>query len=224
MREPLMETPENRRLNSLSARTKAGRTAIADALCKAAELHGATVDRREGGDYPGPRRICLTFTLDGAEAHISLDGESRLQSVALISWCARGGAGRCFSHTFEMCAGAFRGGGMPHHKATSCSETVADLVNDLDGGLMSIAHGSAFQHFVHPWAADTAWVANGSPTDRPKSEWLEEYRRTGVAPSVSPAIQAARDAAIAVDGHSGPFGMSDAARQAAERAYQAAIG
>lgn len=203
------------RLNALNVRQKADRHKIADALCAMAELHGATVDRRNEADgYPGPRRIYMSFTLDGAEAHIGLDGDSR-SGMPIISWCARGGPGRCFGGTFHACSGA-GWQSPPHHKATSCPTTVADLVNDLDGGLMSIAGGSAFQHYIHPWAAETAWIGAGSPTDRPKAEWLEEYRRTGVRPSESPAVAAARAAYDAAGGDCG----GAVARAAADVAYR----
>lgn len=82
-----------------------------------------------------------------------------------------------------------------------------------------IAAGCAFGYYVHPWAAETAWIGAGSPDDRPKAQWLEEYSRTGVAPSVSPEVQARR---AAFEAAGGADNFADACK-AAESAWPAQV-
>lgn len=177
-------------LNRLNIHRKADREKLADALCAVAAQHGATVERQE---YPDDPKLYLSFTLDGAEAHIGIDPSiARELPVPLISWCARGGPGRCFSSNF-ICAARAGGGAAPHHKATSIPETLVELVDNLDGGLGAIRVGAAFRHYIHPWAAETAWIGAGKP-EGDKAAWIEHYRATGERLYESPRVAAARKA------------------------------
>ncbi len=195
-------------LDGLKLSRKADRNKVAATLTAIAESFDFTARRRDHGND-----VSLTFEHpSGAYAQVSI--WARADSVPLISWgCGSDPerAGRVFSSPWF--------GGNRHHKATSCPATLTDLAYDLDNGAGIIAAGCAFGYYVHPWAAETAWIGAGSPDDRPKAQWLEEYSRTGVAPSVSPEVQARR---AAFEAAGGADNFADACK-AAESAWPAQV-
>lgn len=179
-------------VGALRLNRAADRSKLAVALESVAARYGATVERREGRAW-APREIYMTISLGGADAHIGIDGDSRV-FVPIISWVIRGQVGKCFGGCFPQIAYAGPASATPHYKATSIAGDCEDLIHALDGGLFCITQGSAFQYYVHPWAADTAWVACGSPDN--KQQWIADYRRTGEHPAWDVERAAERRAAI----------------------------
>lgn len=207
----MTSTPIADKLNGLSMTKARDRLAMADVLCEIATAAGATIERRDHAE-PWPRGVKLDFTLDGAEAHLLLDGESSLD-IPLISWCARGGPGRCFSADFIVDAGGDVCRSVPHHKETTVADSLPRVAYALERGLACIARGDAFEHYVHPWAAETAWIGAGSP-EGDKAAWIAHYRATGERLYESPAVIAAREAYQAAGGDSN-FAAANRAAQAA---------
>lgn len=157
-------------LNALKLSRAADREALFAALAATAATHGAEVER-----FDHDRHIHATIRLNGALASIGIDHD-RAWPTPIISWVAPREPGRVFDSGFCVAVGSSNHAN-PHHKATSCPHDLEGLVADLDEGLAVIAAGEAFGFYVHPWAADTVWVAAGRP--EPKGPWIEHYRTTG---------------------------------------------
>lgn len=193
-----MTEPNFSALDGLRMTRKADRETAARIFSDVAEKYGATVKRWERD-----RRISLSITAPcGATASICFDGDSR-NAVPLISWVASHGVGNCFSGAFTVAAGGDLTRSVAHHKETTLESSLKRTAYAMDRGLECLADGEAFEFYIHPWAANTAWVAAGSPVtpDISKDEWIAHYLATGKRLTESAAIAAGRKAHAEAGGH-----------------------
>lgn len=163
-------------LNSLRLSRSADREALFAAVVARATQNGATVERV---DYD--REIMARVSLKGSMASVAINGDSAVP-VPLISWVAQAAPGskrgQCFAKGFYNAVEALRPA-QPHNKATTIADDVEGMLEDLADGLELIGAGGALTFYIHPWAADTAWIGEGRP--EPKADWIAHYRATGEA-------------------------------------------
>ncbi len=125
----------------LKVTRKADRLKMAVAVEGVAERFGCTVDKREGGLYPGPR--CMQLSLQGPGGlcvTVSLDGDTSLKDCFLLSWHM------ALDSRNELDAATFGGGVNPHHrrKATHLAQGFEDLLARLERCFSLAASGRAF--------------------------------------------------------------------------------
>lgn len=124
-----------------SERRAADRKKMAARLEQLITECGATFERREGGEFPGPRAIYLDVTAaQGLQVTVELDGDSCQPDVHVLSWNMKIGA------TAELNDATFGGSVNPYHrhKATYVGHGFEDLCVQLKRGLNLAASGEAF--------------------------------------------------------------------------------
>jgi len=125
----------------LSERRAADRKKMAALLEQVITECGATFERREGGQFPGPRNIRLEVSAaQGLQVAVNLNGDSRRPGTYLLSWNMEIGA------TAELNDATFGGSVNPHHrhKASYVAHGFDDLCVQLKRGLDLAASGEAF--------------------------------------------------------------------------------
>lgn len=125
----------------LNVTRKADRLQMAIAVEAVAARFGCTVEKLEGGKYPGPR--CTKLTLRGPGglcATVSLDGTSAVKDSFVLPWYMAPDSDN------ELDPGAFGGNVNPHHrrKATYFAEGFEDLLAQLARGFELAACGLAY--------------------------------------------------------------------------------
>ncbi len=125
----------------LKVTRKADRLKMAIAVEGVAERFGCTIEKREGGLYPGPR--CMQLSLQGPGGlcvTVSLDGDTTLKDSFLLSWHM------ALDSRNELDAATFGGGVNPHHrrKATHLAQGFEDLLARLARGFELAASGKAY--------------------------------------------------------------------------------
>lgn len=124
----------------LTASMKADRTEMARQINELAKLHGAEVERSEGGEYLGSRAIRLEIkAAEGLRVSITLDGASRDPDSHSLNWN--------FDHESKALFTDVFGGVNQHHykKAHHYMHGFPALVQALGRGLEMAASGTAFR-------------------------------------------------------------------------------
>lgn len=102
---------------------------------------GAAYERREGGDYPGPKAINIAIEgAGGLQLTVSFDGNSCQPNVYVMSWHMASGS------DLKLNDATFGGSVNPHHKqkATYVAYGFDELCQLLRKGLMMAKDGSAY--------------------------------------------------------------------------------
>lgn len=125
----------------LSVKRTADRTRMALHAQELILACGATFERSEGGDYPGPRCVQLKVRAPGGLCvTVEFDGDSCQPDVYVLSWHIDIGSDAQLSNA------VFGGAVNPHHlrKATYIASGFEDLCAKLKSGLQKAADGSAY--------------------------------------------------------------------------------
>lgn len=127
---------------TLSVKRQPDRLKMALALTALAESLGCTVERKEGGSYPGPRCIQLALQAPGGLCvTVSLDGDSWQPDTYVLSWHM------ALDSKNKLAPYPFGGSVNPHHfcKATNVAHGYESLQEQLQRGLVMARDGSAYQ-------------------------------------------------------------------------------
>jgi hypothetical protein len=121
----------------LTMKRKADRTKLALMIEEMLKDRGVQFERREGGDYPGPREIQIHVVADrGVRVGVDLDGDSCQPNTFVLTWNAPDGV--CFSEAMGMVN--------PYHfaKATTVAHGADQLLYLLDRDLEAFRSGRGF--------------------------------------------------------------------------------
>ena len=128
-------------MTTLSERSALDRQKMASHLEPLIAECNATFERREGGNYPGPKAVQLSIAgAGGLQLTVTFDGDSCQPNVYVMSWHMAIGA------HLKLNDATFGGNVNPHHKqkATYVARGFEDLCRQLRSGLMMAKDGSAY--------------------------------------------------------------------------------
>lgn len=126
----------------LSVKRQADRLKMAQALTQLALDHDCTVQRTQGGTYPGPRCIQLALRAPGGlSVTVNLDAASWQPDTYVLNWHIASDSDR------KLAPYPFGGSVNPHHfcKATYVAQGFKHLVEQLRKGLEMAKNGTAYQ-------------------------------------------------------------------------------